>query len=272
MAPEVILEQGYCGKADIWSLGITMIELAEGRPPFHNIHPMRALFIIPSRPAPKLQKADDWSPDMVDFLTRCLQKKPADRADAASLKTHPFVRDTITRLNAARPRGATKDLAALVKAKMPEIAQHRDKKPQIESAMPPDTRYFSRRSAGYGRTPVLLSPDTTMRNKSGKSHRFKTSHTLVPRLSGRHDALTTSTYKNPNDSRRVSGFMKYFMPLRTRRVLSGDAQPDAHEPEMVEMKRNLEMLDKRFHQDMKELRAAFHEKFEALEHVRVGIN
>jgi serine/threonine protein kinase len=265
MAPEVILEQGYDGKSDIWSLGITMIELAEGRPPFHNIHPMRALFIIPSRPAPKLQHANKWSSDMLDFLTRCLQKKPSDRADAKSLKSHPFVRDTIARLEAAKPRGSTKHLATLVASKMPEITQHRIKKPA--PGPPTDTKYFSRRSAGYGRTPVLLAEKTIRKSVKGYPH--QTSHTLVPRLSGRHSVLAQS-YRHPKDSRRVSGFMKYFMPLRTRRVLSGEPHADAHEPEMVEMKHNLAMLDERFYQDMKDLRAAFHERFEALENVIVG--
>jgi len=71
MAPEVIQEVGYDVRADIWSLGITVIEIAEGKPPYSNIHPMRAIFMIPSRPPPKFTDPDKWSKDMNDFLSKC---------------------------------------------------------------------------------------------------------------------------------------------------------------------------------------------------------
>ena len=54
MAPEVIRESHYDGRADVWSLGITCIEMAEGAPPHANLHPLRAIFVIPTKPAPTL--------------------------------------------------------------------------------------------------------------------------------------------------------------------------------------------------------------------------
>ena len=64
MAPEVIQETPYDGRADIWSLGITLIEMAEKDPPYSNIHPMRAIFMIPTKPPPVFQSPSEWSDDM----------------------------------------------------------------------------------------------------------------------------------------------------------------------------------------------------------------
>jgi len=91
MAPEVIQEVGYDVKADLWSLGITGIEMAEGKPPYSNIHPMRAIFMIPSRPPPKLTEPDKWSKELNDFTAQCLIKNPEQRPTAADLLKHPFI-------------------------------------------------------------------------------------------------------------------------------------------------------------------------------------
>eukprot|EP00501_MAST-03F_sp_TOSAG23-6_P001681 GSMAST32.ASY1.ANO1.1752.1 assembled CDS len=74
MAPEVIREDEYNSKADIWSLGITAIEMAEGEPPYSHMHPMRAIFFIPNRPPPKLKTEERWSPMFHDFVKLCLTK------------------------------------------------------------------------------------------------------------------------------------------------------------------------------------------------------
>lgn len=92
---EVIQETSYDGRADIWSLGITMIELCEGQPPHYNVHPMRAIFMIPMKPAPTLKDPTAWSVEMVDFLSKCLQKNPEDRATAEELLDHPWIADEV---------------------------------------------------------------------------------------------------------------------------------------------------------------------------------
>ncbi|VDM00150.1 unnamed protein product [Schistocephalus solidus] len=94
MAPEVIQEVGYNCSADIWSLGITAIEMADGKPPLGEEHPMRALFMIPSQPSPRLRREDDWSPDFVVFVNSCLAKLPEARPSAADLLATDFVRNS----------------------------------------------------------------------------------------------------------------------------------------------------------------------------------
>lgn len=91
MAPEVIQEVGYDCTADIWSLGITALEMAEEEPPYANVHPMRAIFLIPARDPPVLTEPDQWSQDFKDFLASCLTKDPQHRPSAAKLQSHPFI-------------------------------------------------------------------------------------------------------------------------------------------------------------------------------------
>ncbi|XP_006865520.1 PREDICTED: serine/threonine-protein kinase TAO3 isoform X1 [Chrysochloris asiatica] len=94
MAPEVILamdEGQYDGKVDVWSLGITCIELAERKPPLFNMNAMSALYHIAQNDSPTLQ-SNEWTDSFRRFVDYCLQKIPQERPTSAELLRHDFVR------------------------------------------------------------------------------------------------------------------------------------------------------------------------------------
>ncbi|XP_042340475.1 STE20-like kinase b isoform X2 [Plectropomus leopardus] len=96
MAPEVVMcetskDRPYDYKADIWSLGVTLIELAQIEPPNHEMNPMRVLLKIAKSDPPTLMQPSRWSPEFSDFLKRCLDKHVDNRWNPTQLLQHSFV-------------------------------------------------------------------------------------------------------------------------------------------------------------------------------------
>ncbi|KAG7231250.1 hypothetical protein INR49_012081 [Caranx melampygus] len=102
MAPEVIaceqqLDSTYDARCDVWSLGITAIELGDGDPPLSDLHPMRALFKIPRNPPPTLHQPELWSDNFNDFICKCLIKDFELRPNVLDLLQHVFIKQIVGR-------------------------------------------------------------------------------------------------------------------------------------------------------------------------------
>ncbi|KAM7042768.1 serine/threonine-protein kinase 10 isoform 2-T2 [Acridotheres tristis] len=139
MAPEVVMcetmkDTPYDYKADIWSLGITLIEMAQIEPPHHELNPMRVLLKIAKSDPPTLSCPSKWSQEFRDFLKKALDKNPETRPSAAQLLEHPFVSEVTS-------NRALRELVAEAKAEvMEEIEESRDEAEEddsSESASPP---------------------------------------------------------------------------------------------------------------------------------------
>uniref|UniRef100_A0A4W5QPZ3 non-specific serine/threonine protein kinase n=1 Tax=Hucho hucho TaxID=62062 RepID=A0A4W5QPZ3_9TELE len=127
MAPEVILamdEGQYDGKIDIWSLGITCIELAERKPPLFNMNAMSALYHIAQNESPTLQSSE-WTDYFRNFVDSCLQKFPQDRPNSEELLKHAFVQrerpDSVLMDLILRTKVAVRELDNLQYRKMKKI-------------------------------------------------------------------------------------------------------------------------------------------------------
>ena len=120
MAPEVLEQKrGYDYKADIWSLGITALELANGAAPYHNYHPLKVMKNIIDQPAPVLSRTAGWSPEFIRFVADCLQKDPTKR---------PSIRELLQRHKDFFNRADKQEVVRILK-QLPPIEQREPTKP-----------------------------------------------------------------------------------------------------------------------------------------------
>ncbi|XP_061628126.1 STE20-like kinase b [Phyllopteryx taeniolatus] len=132
MAPEVVMcetskDRPYDYKADIWSLGVTLIELAQIEPPNHEMNPMRVLLKIAKSDPPTLMQPSRWSPEFNDFLKRCLDKNVDNRWSAAQLLQHSFV----SSVTDSKP---LREIIAEAKAEVTEeIEEHKEEEEEEET-------------------------------------------------------------------------------------------------------------------------------------------
>jgi len=112
MAPELIRGDPYDQRVDVWSLGIMVMELCEGDPPYLDLPPLRALFFINTKGVPDLQEPHKWSEIFRDFLSKCLKHKFEERPTSGELLTHPFLETACSHEEILRVVSTAKEIAA----------------------------------------------------------------------------------------------------------------------------------------------------------------
>uniref|UniRef100_A0A3B3D774 non-specific serine/threonine protein kinase n=1 Tax=Oryzias melastigma TaxID=30732 RepID=A0A3B3D774_ORYME len=134
MAPEVVMcetskDRPYDYKADIWSLGVTLIEMAQVEPPNHEMNPMRVLLKIAKSEPPTLMQPSRWSPEFSDFLRKALDKNVDNRWSAPQLLQHPFVASVCD----------SKPLLGLIAEAKAEVTEEIEDSKEEEEEEEPDT-------------------------------------------------------------------------------------------------------------------------------------
>jgi len=183
MAPEIIRQVPYSNAADIWSIGITAIELAEGLPPYHNVNAVRAMFMISRKDPPTLTDSKKWTKEFPSFISACLQKDPKCRPTALTLLQHPFI-------TANKGHSALKDLIA-------EVQKKKKKKGGINFSLKSKTKQQSIEAPGAPYATVIVS-DTVPGEKSAVKESpvatFNDNESTPPKLS---DSMQTVFMKPP---------------------------------------------------------------------------
>ncbi|XP_044153394.1 LOW QUALITY PROTEIN: STE20-like serine/threonine-protein kinase [Bufo gargarizans] len=145
MAPEVVMcetskDKPYDFKADVWSLGVTLIEMAQIEPPHHELNPMRVLLKIAKSEPPTLAQPSRWSRDFNDFLRKCLEKNLDARWTTVQLLQHPFV-------SVVHSNKPLRELIAEAKAEVleeVEESKEEEEEDEAESSLPvPDSKRAS---------------------------------------------------------------------------------------------------------------------------------
>lgn len=265
MAPEVIRESHYDGRADVWSLGITAIEMAEGAPPHANLHPLRAIFVIPTKPAPTLADPDNWSPEMLDFVRCCCQKDANQRHDSALLSGHPFVRQEVIALRTMH-QADVNTVDADTHFKYQKLADSHNRKPgllALRRVMDRMKRKLERVKRKQGEEKDGTEGSRTVEsegNRSGTSGQASSG----PLDMSNQDTIAMSSSKDLVDHNQDS-------PLSSGNIANGSHYPKVFTPDSARYNASTVVdvdpilsNDRQFHKDLERLSRAFETKLVAL--------
>eukprot|EP00913_Durusdinium_trenchii_P013078 g12278.t1 len=190
MAPEVIKGEAYNAKADIWSLGITCIEMADGQPPYFHIPPTRAMFVISTKPPtglPESSNCSNSSKDFVDFVSACLTVDSTKRPPAQVLLQDPFTQPE------AEQKDPSKALAGLLGPRLAEA-------PGGNGRSPTTTREGGARKDSWQRR--SMSASSLPRNPSTSSQSVNLLTPSLAAVTPTVDAFAMAAPSSPSSYRR----------------------------------------------------------------------
>ncbi|XP_062988682.1 STE20-like serine/threonine-protein kinase isoform X2 [Elgaria multicarinata webbii] len=226
MAPEVVMcetskDRPYDYKADVWSLGVTLIEMAEIEPPHHELNPMRVLLKIAKSEPPSLAQPSKWSADFKDFLRKCLEKNVDARWNTADLLQHPFV--TVTSNKPIR------ELIAEAKAEVTEEVEdgkEEDEEEESEnSLLPVNKRASSDLSIASSEEDKLSQNASILESVSEKTERSSTEEASSNGLEGEKMIVEPDRTENEKSTENISDTIQE----NTEKLQNGSALP--HEDE-----------------------------------------
>ncbi|XP_056885296.1 serine/threonine-protein kinase 4-like isoform X2 [Takifugu flavidus] len=269
MAPEIIQENGYNCVADIWSLGITAIEMAEGKPPYADIHPMRAIFMIPTNPPPTFRTPDLWSESFQDFISQCLVKIPENRATATQLLQHPFIKTS-------KPISILRTLisdAMEIKVKRQQEAEQRDQDGEDEDNSDEDeVDQGTMVRAGSGDSGTIRAAGSL----AGTMIQHEDTGTMLGTLVINSDDEDVGTMKRSSEAVQPArpSFLDYFEQKEKENVqndgIDGQNHADNRRPEgdlqvvstwsVEELQLRLASLDPQMQQEIEEVRQRYQAK------------
>uniref|UniRef100_A0A8C2HPU8 non-specific serine/threonine protein kinase n=1 Tax=Cyprinus carpio TaxID=7962 RepID=A0A8C2HPU8_CYPCA len=273
MAPEVVMcetmkDAPYDYKADIWSLGITLIELAQIEPPHHELNPMRVLLKIAKSEPPTLEKPAKWSMEFKDFLKKALDRNPETRPTAAQLLEHPFVSSVKTN----RP---LRELVAEAKAEVMEEIE--DNHEEAEDEDPADLSsvqvrhpslithlFYSLKSCYHTHNSLISSLPIFSHlffHQDNKKTLKRTRKFLVDGVE-----LSVTTSKIITDDEKKDEEMRFLrrQELRDLRLLQKE-QHRAQALLTLKLKEQWEQMQRRFDQEMNAKKKYYDTELETLE-------
>jgi len=228
MAPEVILamdEGQYDGKVDVWSLGITCIELAERKPPYFNMNAMSALYHIAQNDTPVLQ-SPEWTDTFRHFVDSCLQKNPLERPTSGKLLSHSFV-------NSGRSPHVLIDLIQRTKAAVHELDNQNYRKTKkilmIDScesestAGDADDTPDEQTGADSSKSDSITSEHSVQSMGVSASSQGSSTNSIPPAPEANHDNYPPSMrsrHKGSNSSALVEHGPNNFATLRTTSIVT----------------------------------------------------